>query len=120
MKIGIYFDKGKKLFHIQSKDMSYILDIMDNGQLGHLYWGKKLKNLRKRKRPTDDHSGILTALAQEYPAYGTLDFRFPAYQVQLDNGSTITELRYHSYQIIKGKESLKGLPATYVENEDEA
>jgi len=120
MKIGIYFDQEEKIFHIQSRDMSYIFDIMDNGQLGHLYWGKRINSFKKRKRPIDDHQGILTALAQEYPAYGTLDYRFPAYQVQLDNGTTITELRYHSHQIIKGKERLKGLPATYVEDEEEA
>ncbi|NLM96460.1 MAG: alpha-galactosidase [Halanaerobiaceae bacterium] len=120
MEIAIYFDQEEKLFHIQSKDMSYIFDIMDNGQPGHLYWGKKLNAFRKRKRPADDFRGILTALGQEYPAYGTLDYRYPAYQVQRDNGTTITELRYDSHQIIKGKEKLKGLPATYVEDDDEA
>lgn len=54
MEIAIYFDQEEKLFHIQSKDMSYIFDIMDNGQPGHLYWGKKLNAFRKRKRPADD------------------------------------------------------------------
>lgn len=100
--------------------MSYILDIMDNEQLGHVYWGKRINNMSKKKRLENDHTGILTALAQEYPAYGTLDYRYPAYQVQLDNGTTITELKYHSHQISKGKEKLEGLPATYVENEEEA
>lgn len=38
----------------------------------------------------------------------------------MKNGSTITDLRYESHKIINGKPELEGLPATYVENEDEA
>ncbi|MFP4661186.1 MAG: alpha-galactosidase [Halanaerobiales bacterium] len=118
--MGILYDSDNKIFHLQSSEMSYILEIMDNGQLGHVYWGKRLNDFRKKKRADDDHSGILTAQAQEYPAYGTLDYRYPAYQVQQANGSTITELKYHSHQIYKGKKKLDGLPATYVEDEGEA
>ncbi|MFP4016986.1 MAG: alpha-galactosidase [Halanaerobiales bacterium] len=118
--MGILYDSDNKIFHLQSSKMSYILEIMNNDQLGHVYWGKRLNDFRKRKRPDDDHTGILTAQAQEYPAYGTLDFRYPAYQVQQSNGSTITELEYRSHQIYKGKKKLEGLPATYVENDEEA
>ena len=62
----------------------------------------------------------LDTLPQEYPSYGTSDFRTPAYSIQLENGTTITDLRYESHKIINGKPKLENLPATYVENDDEA
>ncbi|MFW6016338.1 MAG: alpha-galactosidase, partial [bacterium] len=120
MEISIRVDNEKKAFYLENSQITYALDIMDNGQPGHVYWGQRIRNKNILKRPEGDHKGILTALAQEYPAYGTLDFRYPAYQIQLENGTTVTDLKYQSYEIIKGKEKLEGLPATYVESEDEA
>lgn len=37
-----------------------------------------------------------------------------------ENGSNISEFKYVGYEILKGKPSLKGLPATYTESEEEA
>ena len=62
----------------------------------------------------------MEALTQEYPSYGNPDLRSPAIQIKLSNGTTVTDFRYESHEIYKGKRNLKGLPATYVENEDEA
>ena len=57
----------------------------------------------------------------QYPAYGNSDFRSPAYPGAAgENGSTITDLRYKSHRIFKGKKVLEGLPSTYVEREEEA
>lgn len=44
----------------------------------------------------------------------------PAVKVRQENGSSITNFIYKGHKIIKGKPALEGLPATYVENEDEA
>lgn len=49
-----------------------------------------------------------------------IHFRKPAYQVQLENGSTVSDLRYVSHTIFQGKAPLEGLLATYVEAEEEA
>jgi alpha-galactosidase len=62
----------------------------------------------------------LDIIPQEYPFYGKGDYRHPAYEIQSENGSTVTELLYDSHIIKKGKMKLEGLPATYVENEEEA
>lgn len=40
--------------------------------------------------------------------------------MQLENGSRITEMVYDGYEILPGKPKLEGLPATYVENSEEA
>ena len=61
--------------------------------------------------PDDDVTFSLDTMRSEYPAYGNTDLRMPAYQVQLINGTRITDLSYESYKIVKGKEKLKGLPS---------
>jgi len=43
-----------------------------------------------------------------------------AIKILQENGSRITGFQYDSYKILKGKPLLKGLPSSYVENEDEA
>ena len=61
----------------------------------------------------------LEVIAQEYPSYGSPDLRSPAIQVKLANGTTVTDFRYESHEIYRGKKKLEGLPATYAEKEDE-
>ncbi|MFB5165821.1 alpha-galactosidase [Parageobacillus toebii] len=130
--MGIVYNHATKTFHLQANDTSYVMQIVRSGYLAHLYWGKKIRNVngsRKLKfldRPfspnpdPSDRTFSLDTLPQEYPTYGNTDFRTPAYQVQLENGSMISELRYKTHWIYKGKPKLEGLPATYVENENEA
>jgi len=131
--VNIYYNENKQLFHLQSKDMSYIIQLM-NGYPSHAYWGKRLDHdgnlddflmLLERcsfsPNPVPDDRRIsLDTLPQEYPQYGTSDFRHPAYQVQLQDGSRITELLYRTHRILKGKPALEGLPAVYAESEQEA
>lgn len=128
----IIFNEENRSFHLQAGSSSYIFQIYRDGYLAHLYWGNKIRSHdlsrfiscgRKPQAPTPDdpdESFSLDTLLSEYPAYGNSDFRSPAYQVQLENGSTITDLRYKSHRILKGKKTLEGLPATYVEKEEEA
>lgn len=59
-------------------------------------------------------------MPQEYPQYGAGDFRSPAYQVQLEDGSRITELRYKGYSTGAGKPGIEGLPYVYTESDHEA
>lgn len=131
--MSIIYDENTRTFHLKPGNSSYILQVHDENYLVHLYWGRKLKSFNvnelsytKRRgsfspNPDPDNESLsLDTLPQEYPGYGTSDFRVPAYEVQLENGSTITDLRYDSHKITKGKPKLQGLPATYVESDDEA
>jgi alpha-galactosidase len=130
--MGITYHPMARTFHLQANDMSYMMQIVGRGYLAHLYWGKKIRNgsnsrkLRFVDRPFSPNPYLsnrrfsLDTLPQEYPAYGNTDFRAPAYQVHLENGSTISDLRYKTHRIYKGKPKLEGLPATYVEHENEA
>jgi alpha-galactosidase len=130
--MSIIYEASTGIFHLKFKDTSYIFQVTDHGYLSHLYWGKKIQssNLSYLARnvhrgftatpDSNDKSFSLDTLRQEYPSFGTSDFRHPAYQVQLENGSTISNLRCDSFRIKQGKPSLPGLPATYVESNDEA
>ncbi|RYL95034.1 alpha-galactosidase [Sporolactobacillus sp. THM7-4] len=127
----IHFDEQKKLFHLQSKESSYVMEVV-KGYLLHRYWGGKISTFRtpanrlfiKRSfapyADPDQPGFSLSTLPLEYPAYGNGDYRHPACQVQLTNGATVSDLRYLDHRIYKGKAKLSGLPATYVEDDNEA
>ncbi|MBW5449294.1 alpha-galactosidase [Cohnella sp. CFH 77786] len=123
----------ENIFHLHSDEMSYAIQIV-RGYPVHLHWGKRLRDgmdwsgmLPRVERASfspnpveDDYSISLDTLPQEYPQYGTSDFREPAYQVQLADGTRITELQYRDHRIYAGKPKLQGLPAVYAESDSEA
>lgn len=130
--MSIIFQEDKQIFHLQTKSTSYIMAVLNNKYLLHLYWGKKIKTptmenvLLKRwigfspMSDCDDKWFSLDFMCQEYPVGCGTDYRMPAISAVYDDGSRTVELEYEGYQIIPGKPALKGLPATYVESEDEA
>ena len=130
--MAIIYDKVTKTFHLKTKKTSYILKVLESNHLSHLYWGKKIntnnldylieENLWGSFLTNTDNIGTfqLEATMQEYPGYGSTDLRSPAIELQFEDGSTTTDLRYDGYKIYKGKPFLKGLPSTYVENDEEA
>jgi alpha-galactosidase len=132
--MGIHYNSETKTFHLKAKDTSYILGVLHDGYLVHYYWGKGISEYRHSNflqyvdrgfsgnpnQQKNDRTFSLDTLPQEYPQYGNTDFRKPAYQVQLENGSTVSDLRYVSHAIFQGKVPLEGLPATYVEEAEEA
>lgn len=130
--MGITYDERQRVFLLQGKDTSYCLQIVKEDYVAHVYWGKKIKSydgsnpIRFVKRTFSpnpvpaDRTFSLDTLPGEYPSYGNTDFRSPAFQIQLENGSTITDLRYKKHRIYAGKPKLKDLPATYVEESAEA
>jgi len=121
----IFFDESKKIFNIFSKDMQYTMYVDQNGRLCHAYWGRKIRaldidHIANSYKMAYGPNLSLELLPQEYPAYGSTDFRSPAYQIQFEDGSTVSDLMYLSHKIYNGKPKLEGLPATYVESADEA
>lgn len=121
------------VFHLSNGRISYLLYVMESGALGHLYFGKALNPngnyshmVEKAHRPMTTYikeGDLYTSyehLRQEYPCYGTSDYRYPALEIQGGDGSRICNIQYQGYEIRNGKQALPGLPATYVEDENEA
>ncbi|MHB0863184.1 alpha-galactosidase [Paenibacillus sp. SEL3] len=129
--MAIYIDKEKLLFHLQGSNTSYVMQVIRGGYLSHLYWGKKIQNYRGSNRiifmdrgfspnpDGEDRAFSLDTIPQEYPSFGNSDFRIPVYQIQLENGSTVTDFRYKEHRVFQGKPKLKGLPSTYAEDDGE-
>ncbi|UKS24570.1 alpha-galactosidase [Paenibacillus sp. HWE-109] len=131
--MGIVYNTDSQTFHLQGKSSSYIMQLMKSKYLAHVHWGRGVRDsnlgslLAIRRRcsfsPSTDPDDLMISLdtmPQEFPTYGGSDYRVPAYQVQLDNGTTVSELIYESHRIYAGKPQLEGLPATYVEEDSEA
>jgi len=129
--MSIVFDEKNQNFNLSTKDTSYIIHLAASQFLQHVYWGKRLNNfglnylLRYFNSDKCDSDGVrdelgLDVLPQEYPSYGIGDLRSPAYQVCLENGSTVTDARYKGHCIYSGKKALEGLPASYAEDNNEA
>lgn len=129
--MSIIFHQVSREFHLYNDSISYIIKILPNDQLGQLYFGKRIHDredfgylLEFANRPMtsvlQDYGFSMEHVRQEYPAYGTTDFRLPALEILQENGSRLTNFTYESHRIFAGKPGLKGLPATYAEREEEA
>lgn len=131
--MSIIYHEETKIFHLHNGEISYIMMILPNGQMGHLYFGKKIHDrenfgdlLETAPRPMSsctfegNKAFSLEHIKQELPVYGTGDYRSPAVEVIQENGSRISDFQYHSHHVEAGKPELPGLPATYAEDSKEA
>ena len=123
----IQFNEEKQLFHLKNDSFSYVMEVVRGKYLLHRYWGRALRTYRDSAalQPVDrgfspqpaayenERTFSLDVVPQEYPSFGHGDFRIPGYQVQWENGTTVSELCYAGYQITAGKPALAGLPASY-------
>lgn len=117
------------VFHLQAGNTSYIMTVVDGRYLAHVYWGRKMPtpdmdNAQINRwivfSPWNGDGYSLDFVRQEYPVGCGTDYRIPAISALYADGSRTVELHYHGYKIISGKPALPGLPATYVESDDEA
>lgn len=131
--MNIVVNKAADTFHLYNDDISYIMTVLPNGQLGQVYFGKKIREredyshlVETATRPMSscvfdtDKRFSMEHLRQEYAVFGTSDYRTPATEVVQKNGSRISEFCFRDYRIESGKPILEGLPATYTENAGEA
>ena len=103
----IYYNPGNHTFHLCNRDISYIMTVLPNGQMGQLYFGRRIHHkddfsylLETRLRPMSasvfDDSSLFSMehIRQEYGLYGTTDFRHPAVEILQENGSRISDFVY--------------------------
>ncbi len=131
--MNIQYHETTKTFHLYNDSISYLMTILKNGHLGQLYFGKRIRDredfsylLEQCPRPMTacvydtDRTFSLEHIRQEYPVFGTTDYRQPAVEIRQQNGSRLCDLTYRSHTVTSGKPRLAGLPATYTEADDEA
>lgn len=129
----IRYHEAAREFHLYNNDISYIIGIMPNEQLENLYYGKKIHNQKSFSFLHEEMNRALMTVnlpqpselsmqytRQEYPSYGTGDYREPAFTLMQENGSSVSSFTFACYRIYPGKQPLEGLPAVYVEDPNEA
>ena len=129
----ILYHETTRTFHLYNDKVSYIMRVMENEQLENLYYGRQICDelsfdmyheevMRSQMSICIPEPGLLSMhyTKQEYPSYGTGDYRSPAVTILQENGSRITEFQYAGYRIMDGKPSFLPLPAVYTEDDEEA
>ncbi len=131
MPIAYHETSGE--FHLYNDDISYIIGLLPNAHAGHIHFGARLRDrdsfshlVENACRPISSSplrgkaNFSLEFARQEYPCFGTSDYRQPAFEIEQENGSAISDFRYTGYRIASGKPDLPGLPHAYVESDTEA
>jgi len=131
--MGIRYLADQRLFKLDAGDASYIIGIVDEEQfLGHVYFGRRISDsfihsdslMRINESPfvpsknNRDRLSFYDTFPSEYPTHGIGDFRETCLGILDSGGHTASKLEFVSYEIMKGKPPLDGLPATFGNDED--
>ena len=127
----ILINEEELSFHLTNGKVSYVFRVMERtGILEQLYCGPAISDyesfnflIEREIRPGNNlymGSSLMSLehIKQEYPVFGTTDFRYPALEIQYPTGDLISHFRYVSYRIEKGKTVTGALPGTFGNEED--
>ena len=118
--------------HLSTKKTSYIMKILDSKHIGHLYYGRKIREknnydhlLQNYTLPlgnatdysTETKHFTLDSTPVEVGTYGKGDYKQPSIELSFKDGSTVSDFLYQSYKVYDGKRNLEGLPSSFA-NED--
>ncbi len=130
--MAVEYDNTTRIFTLHTRNSTYQMQADSFGYLLHLYYGRRTKGLTDWAltfsdrgfacNPYDagkDRTYSLDYLPQEFPFQGNGDFRSPMLIVRDENGTYDCDLRFKGYEIVNGKYSLSGLPASYSESDDD-
>jgi alpha-galactosidase len=110
-------------FALSNSHFSYVFCVSPEGILEHLHYGGSLSdpiNLPRHNRRVLRHGTTmfqdkaaysLLDTPQEYPTFGTSDFRSPALHGRNGDGNTVFSLHYKHHRIVAKKPKIKGLPS---------
>lgn len=117
-----------KIFHLQTKNSSYIIKVLPSKHLGSLYYGSKLDfkvdydNLVLKHKlevgsqvvyQAEDKTFTLNTAFLEMPTYGKGDYREPMCHFRLSDGSRTTDFLFDSYKLLSVKPKFDNLPETF-------
>ncbi|MDD2970993.1 MAG: alpha-galactosidase [Lachnospiraceae bacterium] len=129
--MSITYAEESNVFTLETKNSTYQMEIGKYGHLFHTYYGRNIGDSTVTYLTRGADSGFsgncheaylvdertysLDEYKQEYPTFGSADFRSSCLAIQYGDGSRTTELRYKSHRIYGGKYELPGLPAMWGE-----
>lgn len=126
----IKYIKKSRQFIIENDDICYSFYLTKEGVLQHLYFGKNTKELNIEaisnldqdwSRTYFDTSLNRESVYEDYyyagrsmmeiPSHGFAEKRGSQFIIEHHDGTTLTDFRYVSHHIYKGKPQLQGLPS---------
>jgi alpha-galactosidase len=124
----IEFVEKDRLFHLFTKDSSYVIQVLPSLHVGHLHYGGLLsspidpsKLQLKHTLETggqvvyepQDKTFSLNLTRLELSTYGKGDFRDPSIHIRFEDGSRIADFKYVSHEILKEKPVFSEMPQTF-------
>lgn len=118
----IRFNEREGIFHIQTKNTSYVFYISDFKALEHLYYGKKIpddnvKYIGNRQiyahvahESREERDFTTSVLGMEISPFNSGDIRTPSVIYNCEGNLDCNRLRYQSHKIYKGRKAIDGLP----------
>ncbi len=129
--MSIIYNEQNQTISLHTDNTTYQMKIGPLGLLLHTYYGPLMdgdasygiiyRDHGFSPNPHDtgrDRTISADTLPLEYPCEAAGDFRAPALSISTEDGVLIGDMRYQSHRIIKGKYSLKDLPAVYAEENE--
>lgn len=128
----IQYLSENKVFHIQTKNTSYVMKLYPTLHLGHLYYGDVLSEKQDFQAleigfdievgnqviyDETDKTFNLNQAFLEMSTYGKGDFRDPMLHLRFGDGSRLSDFVYQSHQIIAGKPHFPEMPQTNFSDE---
>lgn len=117
----ITFDARRRMFHIQTAEMSYLCSIGQDNRLVHRYWGSRLKDTEDlgelsqdwpvQDAGCSDHGYIPVPL--EYRAQEPHTFDEPAVRVRFADGVTGARLVYKAHRLEENSLTITLAEETY-------
>jgi len=115
------------VFKLETEQTMYVFRVSPTKHLQHVYYGAKFdfEEVLELIPDFDFEQGTSTSYSKEdkpfslgntlleMPTFGKGDYRNPSLHIKFEDGSTITDFKFKSYQIVEKKSKLKGLPSTY-------
>ncbi len=130
--MDISYNKEHRLFSIETERSGYYIALADDeGFAGHVHYGRKLGKqddlvqlLKVNEYPFTpsklkrEKLSFFDAFQWEYPCGGMGDYRESSLDVRNDRGQSAVSLSVRSHEILRGKQALDGLPASWGSDSD--
>ncbi len=129
--MAIHFNEQEQIFHIQTKNSSYVFCVADFNVLEHLYYGKivpndNVKYIGNRQiysfhahENCENRKFSMGTVGLEVSTFNSGDFRQPSLVYNYEGDLDCNRLRYFAHKIYKGRKAIEGLPYSREKEETE-
>ena len=120
--------KGDRVFHLNTKDTSYIFRVLENGYLENLHYGNRIRecedySLLYKKCTIQEGNSIsyssefsninLDNICLEYSGVGKGDLRESPIEIVFEDGTFTTDFKFLESRNYTGKKKIPNLPSSH-------